>query len=56
MNLLPPDNRKDMQRQLKSLPTLKGQVGGFYHMEGKSSLALVDNITHGIAFMPLSFN
>jgi len=56
LNRLPSISRMDIQRQLKSFPTLKCQVGPFYHMEGKAKLALADNITHGIAFMLLSFN
>jgi len=55
LHLLPRISRKDLQRQLKSLPTLKSQVGPFYHMEGRAKLALADNMTHGIAFMLLSF-
>jgi len=53
---LPQISRLDVQRQLKSFPTLKCQVGPFYHMEGKAKLSLADNMTQGIAFMLLSFN
>jgi len=56
LNLLPPISRRDLQRQLKSFPTLKCQVGPFYHMEGKAKLTLADNMTHGITFMLLTFN
>jgi len=56
LGLLPPISRIDLRRQLKSFPTLKCQVGTFYHMEGRAKLTLVDNMTHGIAFMLLSFN
>jgi len=56
LNLLPPLKRLDLLMQLKSLPTLKCQVGPFYHMEGKAKLTLADNMTHGVAFMLISFN
>jgi len=56
LNLLPPISRFDVQRQLKSFPALKCQVGSFYHMEGKAKLTLADNMANGIAFMLLSFN
>jgi len=56
LNLLPIVWRIDLHRQLKSFPTLKCQVGPFYHMEGKAKLTLADNMMHGIAFMLLSFN
>jgi len=56
LNRLPPITRADLQRQLKSCPTLKCQVGLFYHMEGRAKLTLADNMVNGIAFMLLSFN
>jgi len=56
LTLLPPVSRIHLQRQLASLPALKCQVGEFYHMEGKAKLTLADNMTHGVAFMLLSFN
>jgi len=56
LGLLSPISRMDMRRQLGSLPTLKCQVGPFYHMEGKAKLTLADNMTNGVAFVLLSFN
>jgi len=53
---LPRMSRFDLGKQLKSFPTLKCQVGPFYHMDGKAKLTLADNLTHGIMFMLLTFN
>jgi len=56
LNILPLISLADLQRQLKSCPTLKCQVGSFYYMEGKAKLTFADNTANGIAFMLLSFN
>jgi len=56
LKLIPPIRRMDLQRQLESFPTLKCQVGPFYHMEGKAKLTMLDTMTRGVAFMLLSFN
>jgi len=56
LNRLPLISRINLQRQLRSFPALKCQVGPFYHMEGKAKLTLADNMANGIAFMLVTFN
>ena len=40
-----------LERQLKSCPIIRCQVGNFYYMEAQAKLTVVHNILNGVMFL-----
>ena len=48
-------SKRILQRQLRSCPLIRCQLGGLYHMEAKAKLTMVHNMLNFVAFLLVNF-